>query len=115
MLAGRRVDEHLSNVSQAVASRIRPEHVDVEHLAVGEDVANLDAIDQRRRGADDVAWFEAVALCCGEVRFHLQLGLLDDQLHVQVGHAVDAGQRGLDLSSLVAQHVQIRTKHAHHD
>ena len=92
---GRRVDQEVLDVVDAVAGRGRAPDLHVVGLAVAEDVADLLTGHDRRRGPPDVARLDAVALGLGQVDVDLDLGHVDLELHVLLDDAVDVEQHRL--------------------
>ena len=83
--------------------------------AAVEDVADLLAGHQRRRGSAHIARLQAVALRRVEFQGDLNLRHFDEKLFVQVDNARDVGHGGAHHFCLVAQHVQVGAEQAHHD
>ena len=80
-----------------------------------EDVADLLAREQDRRGPPDVARLDPVGLRLGQVDLDLDLRDLDLELGVQVDQPRDAAERLLDLRRLGPQDRQVGTEDAHDD
>src|SRR5438552_2836171 len=110
-----RVDEKILHVVDAELDRRRRHHEDVVDLAVLVDVGDLDAGDQRRGDAADVARLQAVAPGLLEVHRDLDLRYLDLLLDVQVDEARDVLDGALNLPGAASEDMQIGTENAHHD
>ena len=113
--AVRRVDEIVLHVVDAELDRRRRHHEDVVDLAVLVDVGDLDAGDQRRCDAADIARLQAVAPGPLEVHRDLDLRYLDLLLDMQVDEARDVLDGALNLLGAASQDMEIGTENAHHD
>ena len=113
--AARRVDEQVADAGQALARGRRAPDLHVVGLAGPEQVGDLLARDQGRRGSTNVAGLEPVSLGRREVHLDVDLRDVDDEVGVGLDDPIHTGEDVVDVVGEVPKDLQVGPVDADHE